>query len=114
VAVEVVVEACGRGWHVQQRRQTPHPLAPRPPRPTPPSLARPRRCYLRYLADDGSGNSIIIPSFMVTKEDGATIIANGAGARGSIWASMKWDMPASDGSIKYELWSHSNDENAYE
>lgn len=51
---------------------------------------------------------------MVTKEDGASIIAAGATARGSIWASMKWDMPASDGSIKYELWSHSNDENAYE
>ncbi len=48
----------------------------------------------------------------MTREDGKLLIDQGAGNRGSIFASMQWDIPAADGSLVYTVWTHSNDENA--
>lgn len=64
------------------------------------------------MQDDGTGNSVLIPAFMVTMDDGAAIVAAGAATKGAIFATMQWDQPAADGSLSYEIWTHSNDTNA--
>ena len=70
------------------------------------------QCFLRYMSDDGRGGSVLVPQFMVTKEDGEALKEAGASTRGTLLASMQWDVPAADGSLSYSLWTHSNDANA--
>jgi hypothetical protein len=75
------------------------------------------QCSLRYMADDGDGAIVKIPSFLVSREDGASILARGTTpgqlTPNAAFGSMAWDLPNPDGQVEYSMWTHSNDANAY-
>jgi hypothetical protein len=68
------------------------------------------QCALPMMADDGSGRSISIPSFLVSRMNGAMLREFAAKAQGSRpWASLAWDIPTAAGAVRYELWQDADD-----
>ena len=62
----------------------------------------PCQCFLRYMADDGLGVQINIPSFMMIQYDGMALLGRMTpGARDSTtpFISMQWDIPNADGKV---------------
>jgi hypothetical protein len=65
---------------------------------------------LPFMADDGTGGSITIPSTLISKADGDTIKA--AYQDGTVIATMRWKVPNPDGVVEWSLWSSSYDQAA--
>jgi len=60
------------------------------------------------MADDGSGNDISIPSFLMFKEDADPVKAEMEANR-AVRIEMTWSLPAPDDRVEYELWSTPTD-----
>ena len=56
------------------------------------------------MADDGSGLSISIPSFLIEKKDGDAIKKAWKGAVDSIYIKGDIEMTSPDNRVEYELW----------
>lgn len=73
------------------------------------------KCFLPYLADDGSGAQVTIPAFMIGREDAERIkgclLGQGVGCTSGqpLFASMAWDLPDNAGGVEWELWLEPND-----
>jgi hypothetical protein len=64
-----------------------------------------------YMADDGTGSDISIPSVLIGLQDGDTLkqgIIEQA-IYGSVLVSLAWTMPHPDGRVEWSLWTSSND-----
>jgi hypothetical protein len=64
---------------------------------------------LPYMADDGTGGDILIPSVLIYKSDGAKIKATDTDPTMTIVVSMTWDMPSPDARVEWTMWTSSND-----
>ena len=63
---------------------------------------------LPYMADDGKGSTISIPSMLIHKNDGANIAASvSAGQR--VIMTMSWNVPHPDNVVEWEFWTSSHD-----
>lgn len=74
-----------------------------------------RQCVVEnrepFMADDGTGGSISIPSFIVSDYDGENL-RNAIHASGT-FVTMAWDLPQRS-SVSYEMWTSSEDHNGAE
>jgi len=72
--------------------------------------------FLPYMADDGTGSDIFVPSVLITLADGAVLksYVQDPNAIGSVLVSMSWTMPHPDGRVEWQLWTSSNDPQARE
>ena len=87
---------------------------------------------LPYMADDGRGNDVLIPSFLIDYLDAQPLKDCIASAKGQLTAdqllsgskfacskdtklvvSLEWDLPRSDNLVKWELWSSSDSEGVF-
>lgn len=78
-------------------------------------------CRMPYMADDGSGGDVNIPSFLLGKFDTDKFkeCILGTGAAGSLCAqptpvvvSMEWSLPRTDGVVYFDLWTTAEEVNA--
>jgi len=74
-----------------------------------------RRCVVEYrepfMADDGTGGSISIPSFIVSDFDGENL--RNAIHKAGTFITMAWDLPQRS-DVSYEMWTSSEDHNGAE
>ena len=72
-------------------------------------------CFLPYMAGGPGSNEIVIPSFMISRDDAAIIRPLATpGPVGQLYASMAWDIPNRNGNVEYQLWLDSNDALSYQ
>jgi len=64
---------------------------------------------LPYMADDGTGQALTIPSMIIRKGVGIDIKKQMENDT-LVVVTMSWDMPADDGRVEWEFWTSSNDE----
>jgi len=69
-----------------------------------------RDCEVRepIMADDGSGNDISIPSFLMFKQD-ADLVKAEMMANHAVRIEMSWSLPSPDDRVEYELWTTPTD-----
>ena len=60
------------------------------------------------MADDGSGNDISIPSFLMFKQD-ADLVKAEMMANHAVRIEMSWSLPSPDDRVEYELWTTPTD-----
>jgi len=60
------------------------------------------------MADDGSGNDISIPAFLVFKQD-ADVIKAELRANTMVQVEMAWSLPSPDDRVEYDLWTMPTD-----
>ncbi len=65
-----------------------------------------------FMADDGTGSTISIPSMLIRKRDGAAIKEDGVGT--SVVATLKWGLPNANGVVEWAFWTSSYDDNSVE
>ena len=67
-------------------------------------------CEVRepIMADDGSGNDISIPSFLMFKQDADKVKAEML-ANHPVRIEMSWSLPSPDDRVEYELWTTPTD-----
>ena len=67
-------------------------------------------CEVRepIMADDGSGNDISIPSFLMFKQD-ADLVKAEMMANHPVRIEMSWSLPSPDDRVEYELWTTPTD-----
>ena len=70
------------------------------------------QCALPMMADSGGGSSISIPSMLVSRSDGVRLRQAASDAATLPVASMRWDIPAADGSVTVTMWQDSIDQAA--
>eukprot|EP00456_Euglypha_rotunda_P062039 TRINITY_DN5202_c0_g1_i22.p1 TRINITY_DN5202_c0_g1~~TRINITY_DN5202_c0_g1_i22.p1 ORF type:complete len:366 (+),score=29.69 TRINITY_DN5202_c0_g1_i22:86-1183(+) len=63
---------------------------------------------LPYMADDGTGADITIPSVLIFQSDGSTIKAFTSNS--TIVVSLAWDIPSPDDRVEWMLWTSSLDD----
>jgi hypothetical protein len=64
---------------------------------------------LPYMADDGKGSTISIPSMLIHKIDGANI-ASAIGRDGErVIMTMSWNVPHPDNVVEWEFWTNAHD-----
>lgn len=61
-----------------------------------------------YMADDGSGSDITIPSFLMFKQD-ADPVKEELKANRMVRMEMAWSLPAPDSRVEYEVWTTPTD-----
>lgn len=61
-----------------------------------------------YMADDGSGGSLTIPSMLIRKKDGLKI--KNAMAKGSVVVTLSWNLNHPDNVVEWEFWTSANDD----
>jgi hypothetical protein len=67
-------------------------------------------CVLPYMAGDPGSGDVSIPSFMVSRDDGANMKPfAGPGSPGQLFARLAWDIPNPGGAVEYAFWLASND-----
>mmetsp|Transcript_92953 Transcript_92953/g.225715 ORF Transcript_92953/g.225715 Transcript_92953/m.225715 type:complete len:583 (-) Transcript_92953:71-1819(-) len=80
-------------------------------------------CRMPYMADDGSGGDINIPSFLLTRyhTDLFKECILGEGAAGTLCAaptpvvvSMEWSLPRTDGIVYFDFWTTAEESRAAE
>lgn len=69
--------------------------------------------YLPYMADDGTGRSIGIPSVIIFKKDGAKI-KQVLSQPEVVQISMTWSLPAPDNRVEIEYWTSAVDDDSKE
>ena len=69
------------------------------------------QCSLPMMADSGGG-AVTIPSMLVSKYDGIALKTLAINPATAPKATLRWDIPAADGSVLMELWQDSIDEAA--
>ena len=72
-------------------------------------------CELRepIMADDGSGDDVSIPSFLMFKQD-ADLVKAEVMANNVVTMEMQWSVPFLDDRVEFELWTTPVDENSKE
>lgn len=63
--------------------------------------------FLPFMADDGNGTSITIPSILIRKKDGLNIST--ALKAETVIVILSWNIPAPDNNVQWELWTTSVD-----
>lgn len=63
--------------------------------------------YLPYMADDGTGEDITIPSILISLDDGQ--LFKDTMETGFVTVQMTWGLPHPDGRVEWSLWTSSND-----
>ena len=58
------------------------------------------------MADDGSGNDVSIPSFLLFKQDADAIKTVLKDQNGIVQVKLQWGIPAPDDRVEWELWSN--------
>lgn len=74
-------------------------------------------CRLPYLADDGSGGNIQIPSALISLYDSQRVKACMQGnapctTKQPVVITFEWSLPTTAGAVEWDLWSISNDANS--
>lgn len=64
---------------------------------------------LPYMADDGKGSTISIPSMLIHKTDGANIAASIGQDGEKVIMTMSWNVPHPDNVVEWEFWTNSHD-----
>jgi len=64
--------------------------------------------WLPYMADDGTGADISIPSMLITMDDGQ-LIKDSISNTGYVTVQLTWGLPHPDGRVEWSLWTSSND-----
>jgi hypothetical protein len=64
---------------------------------------------LPYMADDGTGSDIAIPSVLIRLADGQNI-KNALSQGKIVLMKMTWNIPNPDGRVEWRLWTSSNDQ----
>ena len=67
------------------------------------------QCALPMMADSGSGSAVSIPSMLVNRGDGADLRAAASNPATMPLVSMRWEIPAADGSVLLVMWQDSID-----
>jgi hypothetical protein len=65
--------------------------------------------FLPIMADDGTGNSIHIPSIFISKQSGDELkkLIND---KKNVMVQMSWEVPTTDTTVEWEMWITSNDD----
>ena len=66
-----------------------------------------------FMADDGTGNSITIPSMLIHKTDGQNI-KDSITAGETVVLTMEWSLPHPDGIVEWSFWTSANDARSIE
>lgn len=65
-----------------------------------------------YMADDGTGGNIAIPSLCISKKDGDTLkeelAAAPAGGMGGVAVKFSWNLPHPDNRVEWDFWTSSD------
>jgi len=64
--------------------------------------------FIPYMADDGTGSDIFIPSVLIKKADGQNIKT--ALSDTNVLVKMSWALPNPDNRVEWRLWTSSNDQ----
>jgi hypothetical protein len=72
------------------------------------NASSPCECFLPFMADDGPGSNVFIPSMMIARSDGTALFAQ-AQIRGAVAALMRWDVPSTSKQVQYSVWYHPDD-----
>lgn len=67
--------------------------------------------YLYYMADDGTGDSITIPSIFIRNSDGKLL--NDTLQTSNITLAMSWSFEAYDDQVQWQLWTSSRDPSTF-
>ena len=62
---------------------------------------------LPYMADDGTGADITVPSVLISRADGDTLETYVGSS--DVMLQMQWSIPHPDGRVEWSLWTSSND-----